>query len=347
MSPEDRLDAIAADLRQGTEPPSTTVRDFLSWFGAQRRGYWIVASIRDHLRERGLETKPDFELAFIDSSIQFVPAEQEKAGGTTLHVDAAGTESDLILPASYADPRYRISRLAAANRQPVSVAPTAPLEQAVTLMLANDFSQLPVMTSPREVKGTISWKSMGTRLALGRNGTSAQQFMDTHQEISAHSSLYEAIPIIVRHDYVLVRGGELIISGIITASDLSDQFGQLAEPFILLGEIENQIRRMIASKFTNEEFKAAQDPADSDREGNGAAALTFGEYVRLLQNPERWARLQMPIDRATFIKELDQVRAIRNDVMHFDPDGILPDQLERLREFSSFLDRLHAVGVAE
>ena len=55
----------------------------------------------------------------------------------------------------------------------------------------------------------------------------------------------------------------------------------------------------------------------------------------------------MPIDRVTFIKELDQVRAIRNDVMHFDPDGILPDQLERLREFSSFLDRLHVVGVAE
>jgi hypothetical protein len=43
---------------------------------------------------------------------------------------------------------------------------------------------------------------------------------------------------------------------------------------------------------------------------------------------------------------LDQVRDIRNDVMHFDPDGIPPDDLERLREFARFLQRLQSIGVS-
>ena len=35
-------------------------------------------------------------------------------------------------------------------------------------MLSNDFSQLPVMTGPRELKGIVSWKSIGSRLALDK-----------------------------------------------------------------------------------------------------------------------------------------------------------------------------------
>jgi CBS domain-containing protein len=38
-----------------------------------------------------------------------------------------------------------IGRLRSANRPPVSVKPQQKLSEAVTIMLANDFSQLPVM----------------------------------------------------------------------------------------------------------------------------------------------------------------------------------------------------------
>jgi hypothetical protein len=73
--------------------------------------------------------------------------------------------------------------------------------------------------------------------------------------------------------------------------------------------------------------------------------LTFGEYIRLLENPERWERLQLTIDRALFCKNLDRVRAIRNDVTHFDPDGITPDDLETLRKFTNFLKQLEVIRV--
>jgi hypothetical protein len=43
------------------------------------------------------------------------------------------------------------------------------------------------------------------------------------------------------------------------------------------------------------------------------------------------------IDRRIFINHLDRVRGIRNNVMHFNPEGIEPEDLEALRRFHSFL----------
>ncbi len=106
---------------------------------------------------------------------------------------------------------------------------------------------------------------------------------------------------------------------------------------MLLGEIENHIRRILAAKFTPEELADARDPSDAERSVNEVADLTFGEYIRLLENPDHWTKLDLPIDRKTLIKELNRVREIRNDVMHFDPDPMPADDLNCLRELVEFL----------
>jgi hypothetical protein len=132
---------------------------------------------------------------------------------------------------------------------------------------------------------------------------------------------------------------------VVTSSDLSLQFQQLTEPFLLLGEIENHIRKTIGNRFSLEELRQAGDPSDTERLINEVVDLTFGEYIRLLENPENWSKLQSQVDRTTFVDLLDKVRMIRNDVMHFDPDGIPPEDLESLRNFARFLQRLHSLGV--
>jgi hypothetical protein len=148
----------------------------------------------------------------------------------------------------------------------------------------------------------------------------------------------------VEHQYVLVRGGDQRIVGIITTSDVSLQFQQLAEPFLLLGEVENHIRRIIAPRFSPTELAAAKDAGDGERQVDSAADLSFGEYRRLLEEPNRWNRLELPIDRIEFIRLLDRVRLIRNDVMHFDPDGIPDEDLNVLRDFVRFLRALQRMG---
>jgi len=53
----------------------------------------------------------------------------------------------------------------------------------------------------------------------------------------------------------------------------------------------------------------------------------------------------LPTSTAPPADSTDRVRSIRNDVMHFDSDGVLSTDLERLREFAGFLQRLTALGV--
>lgn len=246
---------------------------------------------------------------------------------------------------AYADPVYRISRLASSTRKPLSVSPDTKLEEVVTHMLTNDYSQLPVMTRDREVKGVITWTSIGSRLAMGKKCSLARELMEQHQEIRSDASFFSAISIIAEHQYVLIRGHDQKITGIVTASDLSLQFQQLAEPFLLLGEIENHVRRVISQRFTPTELESAKDPTDTKRVVTSAADLTYGEYIRLLAHKDRWDKLNITVDRKTCLEKFESVRKIRNDVTHFDPDGIPEKDLMTLREFARFLQRLQIIDV--
>jgi hypothetical protein len=364
MEPKERLSEIASELSQGKNYGYVSVREFLLWFNAQRRGYWVVERIKQILGEFNLVTEPDFESAYIDSNISFrlgpesiAPIDEADSAMETLDSSLVNTLGGSSSPPTvtvdsvgsshtYADPTYKISKLAAANKKPVCVTPDQSLKEAVTIMLMHGFSQLPVMTGERSLKGVISWLSIGTRLALEREGSYVREFMDDPQVIYSGASIFDAVPVIVEHQYVLIRSHDNIITGIVTASDLSFQFQQLAEPFLLLGEIENHIRRIIGSKLESSQIATALGPSDTSRGVTDVSDLTFGEYIRIFQNEANWSRIGVPIDRTKFCSQLDSVRLIRNDVMHFDPDGLPEENLREIRVFARFLQRLQGVGVA-
>ena len=345
---EEKLEEISLLLDEG-KAPSVTVRELLWWVLAQRRGWSAVTLIRAELAKRQLKTVPDFEDVYIDAVIHFVKDEPTAVDEQIVADETSQTEQPTdetsIVSGVFAssDPTYRISKLEAASVAPIYVAPDATLACAVTIMLSNGFSQLPVMTNERDVKGVISWASIGVRLAMKKEGTAVRELMDPHQEIRASDSIFAAINIVNQHDYVLVRGDDRRITGIITAADLNNQFQKLAEPFLLLGEIENQIRKLIDNRFTSGELESAKNPADTEREISSVADLTFGEYVKLLENREKWSKLNLPIDREKFVEKLEQVRRIRNDVMHFDPDPVPQKQQKLLRDFAQFLQRIHSL----
>jgi hypothetical protein len=60
---------------------------------------------------------------------------------------------------------------------------------------------------------------------------------------------------------------------------------------LLLGEIEQHVRKLIEGKFALSELQEAKDPADAQRTVERVADLTLGEYIRLLEVPE-------PLDEA-------------------------------------------------
>lgn len=322
------LEGIREKLEKGVAPERVTVRELLSWFGASRRGNRVVRAVRGALEKHGLDTQPDFELAWIDASVQFgLQKADDEPPQDTMY--------------------YRVDSLEAANRAPTAIKPDEPLTEAITRMLAHDFSQLPVMTTEREVKGTISWKSIGSRLSLGMKCNLVRECMDPAVIIDSDLSLFDAIERIATEDYVLVRAKDARIAGIVTATDLAEQFRDLAEPFLLIGEIENRLRRLLHGKFRASQLRDVRAAGDDTRTIEGLADLTLGELLRLLEEPKNWDRLKLSISRGEFVKRLDQVRVIRNDTMHFDPAGIDPAALEELRSFSKFLRELQRLGVTQ
>ena len=323
------LEAMAAEMRaeleQGASPPGkqVTVRDLLTWFDYSRRGTQVVAQIGRKLAEIGLRAVPDFQLAYIDDTI-------------TLELDKEATG---LQKPPVEDPTVRIRLLPSAHRPPISVKPNDLLARATTIMMLEDFSQLPVMTNERDVKGVVTWRSISTASKGGQDSEEVRQCMEPALEVDIDAPFFDVVDDIWEHGYVLVRDRHRqgAISGIVTASDFARQFAELAQPFLIIGEIELHLRNIV-SVFSLAEMTEASD--DKGRTINGSADLNFGAYCRLIENPERWDRLGLNVDRTTFMGYLAKARETRNEIMHFAPDGLDPDDVEQLERLASYLRNL-------
>lgn len=303
-------------------PERLTAREFIGKFGWARRRSRLVNHVRNRLDELGLRTTPDFEGTYIDNVIAI-----------ELDAEADGESSSDAL----SDPTHRVGMLDAANRPPMIVNPNADLNVATTIMLFHDYSQLPVMDGKVSLKGIISWESIGSRLSIGKECKIVRDCLVPAHEIPITTPLFDAISTIVEHGYVLVRDVDNSISGIVTASDLSEQFVSMAGPFLLIGQIEGHLRQLIHRKFTVEELQSASLTTE---EIEGAADLTLGDYYKLLGREENWQKLNLEIDRSEFIQHIESVRVIRNDVMHFDPDGLIEEDIRMLRDVARFFENL-------
>jgi hypothetical protein len=153
-----------------------------------------------------------------------------------------------------------------------------------------------------------------------------QDCREDAQVIDSNGTLFDAVVTIVKYGYVLVRNHtDSRITGLVTASDLISQFQQLTEPFLLLREIELHIRQILGKV----ELKRSVND------------LNFIDYVQLLQSPEVWSKLSLNIDQELLAAQLEDVRRIRNDVMHFDPDPMEERRLEMLKSAANFLQQLY------
>lgn len=334
MESDSKLKEISDQIDNGLIPQSVTARELMWWFGAQRRTSWNVDYIRRGLNKYKLVTKPDFEYVYVDSKVSFLRAPHK------------GVQAEIpeLVKEIEDDPTYRIGKLASANHCPVSVKPDDTIQTVITLMITYDYSQLPVMTSDREVKGMISWKSIASRYALATDCTYVRECMEPHKELSYDTYLFSAIEFIISNEYALIRDSDKVICGIVTTSDLSQQFRELGEPYLLLEEIEKYIRKMLLNKYTLRDLQAACNPSEKERTIKKVSDLTLGEYIRLIENPDMWERLSLNVDRGVFIERLEDIRQIRNDVMHFNADKIAEKDVNKLREFVRLLQNLARYG---
>lgn len=133
----------------------------------------------------------------------------------------------------------------------------------------------------------------------------------------------------------MVKDATNAICGIVTISDVWEEIGKVAEPFILIEEIEKNIRHLLrALSLTDINAVISDNPLASIDD------MTFGEYIRVMENESNWEKLNIRADRVLVKETLDKIREIRNNIMHFDPDGTKSEDYEKLRNASRFVGKL-------
>ncbi|MFC0097492.1 CBS domain-containing protein [Micromonospora marina] len=322
--------------RAGTNPIEVSVRDLLNYWGAKRRGYWIVEQIRNSLEAHGLQTTPPFVDVWIGSSVKIVPLQPQDVLVPIPEVDTVkkdqGAPAEIFL---------RVGSLRSANSGVVSVSPQDEVSKAQSLMLRYGYSQLAILSGERDLRGAVSWESISHARIRGVT-TALADVTVTAEVVREDDDLLAQIPRIIDAGFVFVQAKDKRIRGIVTTADLSEEFSRTANPFFIIGEIERRLRAIIDDVFSPNELAEIADPEDVDRTVGEAADLTFGEYQRLLENPGRWSRLNWHLDRKVFIDALDEVREIRNDIMHFSPDPLDEESVAKLRRFAQWLRKLMA-----
>lgn len=357
MVPE-KLREASTKVHGPNQTRSVKLRTFLSWFGAKRRGAQVSVEIRSALKKVRLVTEPDFMTANIKDRIRLKPysphlqkltnAEKNDAGARTaktLDTKDAASETDSIIKLS--DPTPRLGTIFGMQR-PVSVTRNDKLTKALTIMVNHDFSQLPVMNGTRHVDGIISWKTIGDAALLHRKKCEfVKDCMDKDVAILPYDSpLPRAIKTIADNDIVLVKDSNNEITGIVTHYDLAERYHTLSEPFLLLAEIEMNLRQLIVrAGFPQSVLEAAKDPKDTERTVKNVSNLTFGEYVRLLDNTENWKSIHLNLSRSAFISEMKRIREIRNEVMHFSPDPLDKESLAALRRGAQMMRKFKLFDV--
>ncbi len=272
-------------------------------WGYKKRGTAILSSIENELEARELITLPEIATADYYGSIEVLSRHD-------------------VPQQSSAQVGWPISSVLDEDRQLVSVLKETSLDQVETLMIMHNYSQIPVLSpAGRELHGTITWKALAG-LPRPLSEATAQQAMiwSNYANYTAQSSdnLLTHISAIISNEYIYIRSGSNEFVGILTATDLAENFLQTAGPFIKIGEIEQRIR-LLLDQLSLEKIREAALIDDGGRNVRSAADLTFGEYVRALQRPENWEQLGLAFDRTTVVKNLEEVNGVRNHVMHFRP----------------------------
>ncbi len=331
---------ILEEVQKSKKPKKTFPYVATEYLEVSRRGWKVVEAVNKMLEDHDLLCEPNFGSAWYYGEIEIKPKPKVTAGRA-------------INSNEETDPTPRLNLLKAANLTKIkesgkgngliSVSKDTLISKATTLMILHDFSQLPILSGERDVEGVVSWKSIGRALALGKHCVTVSDCKEEVTVLNYDEPLFRAVKFVLDNDFVLVRQKDKTISGIVTATDIGEQFIAMAEPFLIIEQIENHIRTILDQKFGAEELISNEGAFANPKEINSLADLTFGQYVRIFQDPKKFEKLNINIDRATIVKQLDEVRNIRNDVMHFNPDGITDKGLEVLRQTVSFL---HTIGLA-
>jgi CBS domain-containing protein len=225
-------------------------------------------------------------------------------------------------------PFQDVGRIFPGDVRPVCVEPSTTMDEALRVMVANRYSQLPV-TSGGEVRGVFSLWSLAHHLIdspnLAPHDLAVEDVMERLPFVTVQDSLDLVLEHLSRHDAVLVSSPHGL-QAVATATDVLVYFYRVARPFVLLQEIELALRTLIEACVSPEELnecvqRALSKKYERDKRPlpSGLSNMTFEDYRTIVSAKDNWSHFNGVLGRSRELvaSKLERVRTIRNDVFHF------------------------------
>jgi len=248
---------------------------------------------------------------------------------------------------------FRASRLIPDEQDLITLKADTPLRDALKLMAAHDFSQLPVWAGPTVV-GVFSQQSFASQLAKMRQTdrlleSPVADFLDPTEPryVRSKAKFTELLEGVHRCGYVLV-GDENDLYGIITFEDLLDALAAFAEPFFQIQLIELTVRQLATSVCSADDLQICVKRAhqhDDFLHATRFHELSLGQVQAVLFNAENFGRHfkeALGGQRDLLRGQLQEVVTIRNRVVHFTAECTVKD-MQSLLDYATFLAQRLAI----
>ena len=246
--------------------------------------------------------------------------------------DKAESRSDVHQPVeSIVELFHMVKSLIPDGQKVVAVNPETRVADALAVMEAKRYSQLPVV-SGNAVLGVFSYRSLSHKLAeLGPITTDfrdlpVDEFMEPFAFVQPMDKWESTLDHLDKKDGVLV-GNRNRLQGILTAWDVLTYLDEIASPFVLLAEIELSLRRIIEASIDEEQFRqcalnSLAKKYDEESMPASVSDMEFNDYVQIVGNGRNWPLFEAAFGKGEWLRKqtvarLKEVRDLRNDVFHF------------------------------
>jgi CBS domain-containing protein len=224
---------------------------------------------------------------------------------------------------------FPVKQLLIEKEPPLCITKEAKVRDALSLMVQNDYSQLPIVDEKGNLVGIITEQIIISMYFYTSGIVSLMDLTIDHCQIkpvtiSADSDIFEALDLL-RDNYAIVVIESGKPHGILTAYDTTLFFRDLSEGLILIEDIEVTLRRYIEHIFQTEHaldaalmraFKGnKQDPT---RPARSYYELSYNEHIQLIITEENWGSFVTYLGpKDLFIQLMTQVGQTRNQLAHF------------------------------
>jgi len=232
---------------------------------------------------------------------------------------------------SLAELFHLVSSVTPKGQELLTVTPNTTVAEAVSLMLQHNYSQLPVVEG-NAVLGVFCFRSFAARLLEIGHGTDdvgslpVDEFIEEFHFVQRTDTWESTLKHIDRDDAALVghRDG---FEAILTSMDVLAYLRAIANPFVMLAEIEMSLRNLIEGCVDQTQLEECVRRSLRSKYGTREVPedlreMTLDDYGQVITNGQNWSQFSEAFgdsewQRKNTAQRLKQVRELRNVVFHF------------------------------